>query len=302
MKVYAGAKAQPSTARAFTLIELLVVIAIIAILAAILFPVFQKVRENARRTQCLSNEKQMGLGMLQYYQDSDEAPPLVRDTAANGGEDERIWKDEIYPYIKDGGHDYQLGPNNVYSATGGGGVFLCPDNGAAWSSQGHGGKDANGNLATGDESSRFPRSYAVNANAAFNELSGTENPGGISYWPATGYIKTSGTLATIQNPASTIMICETRSIYPDAHAYYMDYRVRADGTGDGGASLSTVLVHGGGLSNFLFFDGHVKALRAAQTISQDLWDCYADNSLGKGTNFPGQQWALANLAPEWNTN
>lgn len=56
----------------FTLIELLVVIAIIAILAAILFPVFARARENARRTACLSNMKQIGLGMMQYIQDYDE--------------------------------------------------------------------------------------------------------------------------------------------------------------------------------------------------------------------------------------
>jgi prepilin-type N-terminal cleavage/methylation domain-containing protein len=59
----------------FTLIELLVVIAIIAILAAILFPVFAKVREKARQASCASNEKQLGLAFVQYIQDYDESMP-----------------------------------------------------------------------------------------------------------------------------------------------------------------------------------------------------------------------------------
>ena len=82
--------------KGFTLIELLVVIAIIAILAAILFPVFQKVRENARRTACLSNLKQIGLGIVQYNQDFDELQPCGANPYG-GGEG---WGGQVYPYLK----------------------------------------------------------------------------------------------------------------------------------------------------------------------------------------------------------
>ena len=74
-----------SMTRGFTLIELLVVIAIIAILAAILFPVFARARENARRASCQSNLKQLGLGWIQYAQDYDDTlPPVYTSTSAFG--------------------------------------------------------------------------------------------------------------------------------------------------------------------------------------------------------------------------
>ena len=93
----------------FTLIELLVVIAIIALLAAILFPVFAKVREKARQTTCASNERQLGLGFLQYSQDNDESlpcgtVPLVQVRFYGIG-----WAGQIYPYVKSTG------------------VYQCPD-------------------------------------------------------------------------------------------------------------------------------------------------------------------------------
>jgi prepilin-type N-terminal cleavage/methylation domain-containing protein/prepilin-type processing-associated H-X9-DG protein len=68
---------------AFTLIELLVVIAILAILAAILFPVFARVREKGRQAVCLSNLKQLGMGVMMYIQDYDETFPFVLDWSAN---------------------------------------------------------------------------------------------------------------------------------------------------------------------------------------------------------------------------
>ncbi len=85
---------------AFTLIELLVVIAIIAILAAILFPVFARARENARRSSCSSNLKQVGLGFLQYAQDYDERY-AIEDPGGNGTAGRPYgWADAIQPYIK----------------------------------------------------------------------------------------------------------------------------------------------------------------------------------------------------------
>jgi len=118
----------------FTLIELLVVIAIIAILAAILFPVFAKVREKARQTSCASNMKQIGLGITQYVQDNDETFPL----AANANFDTN-WAQAIYPYVKSVG------------------VFKCPSNPRANNTF----LGSNGNPAP-NGAPRIPASYGLN--------------------------------------------------------------------------------------------------------------------------------------------
>jgi prepilin-type N-terminal cleavage/methylation domain-containing protein/prepilin-type processing-associated H-X9-DG protein len=89
----------------FTLIELLVVIAIIAILAAILFPVFAKAREKARQTSCASNEKQLGLAFIQYTQDNEEDMPSCNQYQSPF----RGWAGQIFPYVKSTG------------------VYKCPD-------------------------------------------------------------------------------------------------------------------------------------------------------------------------------
>lgn len=87
---------------AFTLIELLVVIAIITILAAILFPVFAQAREKARQAACMSNQKQIGLGILQYIQDYDESFPIsvVTQSASPPAGALIGWVDAVQPYVK----------------------------------------------------------------------------------------------------------------------------------------------------------------------------------------------------------
>jgi len=100
--------------RGFTLIELLVVIAIIAILAAILFPVFAAARENARKTQCISNLKQLGLAFNMYCGDNkDRFPPWSTDGTWNITQDD-LWYRKIDPYLK------QMQGNKLQ------GVFVCP--------------------------------------------------------------------------------------------------------------------------------------------------------------------------------
>lgn len=94
-----GVPGAQGTRAGFTLIELLVVIAIIAVLAAILFPVFARAREKARQISCLANEKQIGLAILQYGQDYDETFPLTYYLTSSSTTPQ-TWSRIIQPYVK----------------------------------------------------------------------------------------------------------------------------------------------------------------------------------------------------------
>jgi len=166
--------------RGFTLIELLVVIAIIAILAAILFPVFAQARDKARQTQCLSNTKQIGLAALQYSTDHDgQLPPSrVSDATDSGGSRREPWSVLLFPYIK-----------NL-------GVFKCPSDPSrpnaapeAW---------CPGSMQVGGRD-RSSRSMVPVANADGGAGCG---PGGIMCPSA------SASEAQIEKPGGTAMLCE----------------------------------------------------------------------------------------------
>ena len=136
--------------KGFTLIELLVVIAIIAILAAILFPVFAKAREKARQASCLSNAKQLALACLQYSQDYDECLPMARHQS-NATNAWQGWDVLVMPYVK-----------NTQ-------VFKCPSDGRA-----------------APAAPAFLTSYGCTCDAATNAMgpNNTATPIGKIYYPA----------------------------------------------------------------------------------------------------------------------
>jgi prepilin-type N-terminal cleavage/methylation domain-containing protein/prepilin-type processing-associated H-X9-DG protein len=259
-----------STARTrsgFTLIELLVVIAIIAILAAILFPVFAKARAKARQTACISNMKQMALGMMMYVQDYDECvmPRAIVTQGGWGTPGHRTWHDFILPYIKNGGRE-DATATVAYTAAGNGGVFQCPDNAAAWSNSNAWWYNANGKV--GLVNSRFPRSYALNVDAGWNDMGkklGVEVEGNNVNQDATA------SWTGLQSPADTIAIAESRMPFSDVWGQVPSYECTGAGQPAGGTGTGCLGAHGGGFSNFAFYDGHVKTVRVTQSVERDYW-------------------------------
>jgi len=210
--------------RGFTLIELLVVIAIIAILAAILFPVFAKAREKARQSSCLSNIKQLSLGMLQYVQDYDEMFMQCRfpngqdnvPSPMDGSLISPTWSEVIYPYVKNSQ------------------VYRCPSDsarpttfGAAGTNRGH------------------VWSYGRNMGYFNGTKANISNP-----YP----------MASFQAPSETIMIMEANGCSrpgPRGTAFPADGGTSVDTAMYAYNTATITFRHNDGL-NLSYYDGHCK--------------------------------------------
>ncbi len=240
--------------KGFTLIELLVVIAIIAILAAILFPVFAQARENARKTACLSNLKQIGLGLMQYAQDYDERLPFWQaayiTNPSTAETPEKLWKSAVHPYIKGGNSTSKVVAGTVYAEEG---VWRCPSI-ELW-------KDGLGAPNTRTATA----SYGISMAVAYKRY----GPAPAS--PETRYY--SGLpLASLRAPADTIFAGEggvAGRIDTPANYRWRSYNnlYRTSGA-PYVQNWERRVAHMGG-SNYLFTDGHAKWLKAETAYPDD---------------------------------
>ncbi len=222
-------RGQHAARRGFTLIELLVVIAIIALLAAILFPVFGRARENARRSSCQSNLKQIGLGIMQYTQDYDEKMVPTENPPAPAGS-RVIWYELVQPYVKSTQ------------------IFICPSNTTA-------------PIVSGYSTIGYRSCYVANGNKDTGVQSGSNGMNfnrPMDYYDKDGNLLGGRLITEFTTPAQLILVGENEGTDSAPNFY------RMNATAAAGSFLLTDHL---ATTNFLFADGHVKALKPTSTYS-----------------------------------